>query len=164
MKHEYTADEARAWLLATGKYQRILSALERKYNAINERLPSARLSKLTGMPRGGAHDWQTDVDKLVDERRELAARMRKALTLIKAREDVIASIDRTEARMVLSALYLQGLRRKAAISALHMPHAPFDRWHARGLALVAGELTRRVERAPIAGTDAAAIYSAGVKI
>lgn len=161
MRHEYTTDEARAWLMAAHKYQRILAALERKYNAIEERLPSARLSKLTGMPRGGAHDWQTDVDKLVDERRELAVRMRKALTLIKAREDVIASIERPEPRKVLAALYLQGLGRITAMKVLQMPHAPFDRWHSRGLALVAGELTRRVERAPIAGTDAAAVYEMG---
>lgn len=160
MRHEYTVNEARAWLLAAGKYQRILSALERKYNAIEERLPSARLSKLTGMPRGGAHDWQTDVDKLVDERRELAARMRKTLALIKARESVIASIERPKPRKVLAALYLDGLTRAGCISALQMPSRTFDRLHSQGLALVALELTRRTERAPFAGTDAAAVYGA----
>lgn len=160
MRHEYTVNEARAWLLAAGKYQRILSALERKYNAIEERLPSARLSKLTGMPRGGAHDWQTDVDKLVDERRELAARICKAQVLIKARESVVGSIEQPKTRKVLAALYVQGLGRTTAIRVTQIPNRTFDRLHSQGLALVALELTRRTERAPFAGTDAAAVYGA----
>lgn len=161
MRHEYTVNEAKAWLLAAGKYQRILSALERKYNSLNERLPSARMSRLTGMPRGGAHDWQTDVDKLVDERRELAARMRKALALIRARESVINSLEQPKTRKVLMALYMQGLGRTTAIKATQIPHRTFDRLHAQGLALAAGELTRRTENAPFAGTDAAAVHGMG---
>ncbi|MBR4876269.1 MAG: hypothetical protein IKU14_00965 [Rhodocyclaceae bacterium] len=161
MRHEYTTDEARAWLLAGLKYQRILSALERKYNAIEERLPDARLSKLTGMPRGGAHDWQTDVDKLIDERRELAAKIRLTMARIKARREVINTIDAPHTRAVIAAYYLDGLTTGQVTRKLKRTQQTVYQQHQRGLALVAWELTRRAENAPYPGTDAAALWGCG---
>ena len=92
---------------ARGIDRRVDEATER-IDRLRAKLEAGRMSKITGMPRGGAEDWTMTADRLIDLERRVNAKIREMVRIKQAAMDVIDRVDEARLREVLELYYLDG--------------------------------------------------------
>lgn len=113
--------------------------LDREIESLTERCLRARAaaeritSVLTGMPRGGLHDWTDAVDKAIEYANRLADLMGQAVDTKLSIVQTIAGVDNADQRQVLSMRYLDGKSWQHIATKLHADRTTVWRWHVAAL-------------------------------
>lgn len=97
---------------------------------------AARAPNLTGMPRGGKHDWTDTVDKAVDLATAIEADIRE---LCRLKREINATIDRVEdykCRTLLELRYRNGYTWEQIAEVMHYDTRQLHRLHGKALLLV----------------------------
>ena len=87
--------------------RRIDEATER-VERLRAKLEAGRMSKITGMPRGGAEDWTMTADRLIDLERRVNAKIREMVRVKQSAMDVIDRVEEARLREVLELYYIDG--------------------------------------------------------
>lgn len=87
--------------------RRIDEAQERA-ERIRARLEAGRMSRVTGMPRGGVSDWTRTADRLIELEQRVNAQIREMVRWKLAAIDAIDQVDEARLRVVLELYYLDG--------------------------------------------------------
>ena len=75
---------------------------------LRAKLEAGRMSRITGMPRGGSEDWTATADKLIELEKRVNARIRDLCALKHAAMDAIDRLDEARLREVLELYYIDG--------------------------------------------------------
>ena len=70
-----------------------------------ERVLAARSPSLSGMPRGGQHDWTDAVDRVIDYTAEIDAEIRKLVRLKREIAETISAVEDDRYRVLLELRY-----------------------------------------------------------
>ena len=87
--------------------RRVDEATER-VDRLRAKLEAGRMSRITGMPRGGSEDWTATADKLIELEKRVNARIRELVRLKHAAMDAIDRVEDARLREVLELYYLDG--------------------------------------------------------
>ena len=87
--------------------RRVDEATER-VDRLRAKLEAGRMSRITGMPRGGREDWTATADKLIELEKRVNARIRDLCTLKHAAMDAIDHVAEARLREVLELYYIDG--------------------------------------------------------
>ena len=103
---------------------------------LRARLEAGRMSKITGMPRGGSEDWTATADKLIELERRVNARIRELVRLKHAAMDAIDAIDgadESRLREVLELYYIDGYSWERVAETMELDKRWVFRLHGRAL-------------------------------
>jgi HAMP domain-containing protein len=87
--------------------RRVDEASER-VERLRERLEAGRMSRLTGMPRGGSSDWTQTVDRLIELEQAVNERTRELVRWKLAAIDAIRAVEEPRLAEVLELYYIDG--------------------------------------------------------
>ena len=87
--------------------RRVDEATER-VDRLRAKLEAGRMSKISGMPRGGSEDWTATADKLIELERRVNARVRELVRWKLAAMDAIDLVEEANLREVLELYYIDG--------------------------------------------------------
>ena len=87
--------------------RRIDEATER-VERLRARLEAGRMSRLTGMPRGGGEDWTETADRLIELERVVNARVRDMCRVKRLAIEAIDRVEEARLREVLELYYIDG--------------------------------------------------------
>ena len=87
--------------------RRVDEATER-VDRLRAKLEDGRMSKITGMPRGGSEDWTATADKLIELEKRVNARIRELVRVKHLAMDAIDRVDEARLREVLELYYIDG--------------------------------------------------------
>ena len=87
--------------------RRVDETIERA-KRVRERLESGRLSRLTGLPRGGSSDWTLTADRLIELEQRVNDQTRKLVRLKLAAMDAIKAVEEPRLCEVLELYYIDG--------------------------------------------------------
>ena len=87
--------------------RRVDEATER-VDRLRAKLEAGRMSRITGMPRGGASDWTETVDRLIELEQGVNARIREMCRLKRLAQEAIDRVDEARLREVLELYYIDG--------------------------------------------------------
>ena len=87
--------------------RRVDEATER-VDRLRAKLEAGRMSRITGMPRGGSEDWTATADKVIELEKRVNARIRDLCALKHAAMDAIDQVDEARLREVLELYYIDG--------------------------------------------------------
>lgn len=97
------------------EFLRHVRTLDRRVDAATERterlrarLEAGRMSRITGMPRGGSGDWTITADSLIMLEQRENAEIREMIRWKMAAKDAIARVSASSQREVLELYYLNG--------------------------------------------------------
>ena len=124
---------------ADREIDRIVERLERTRAMVE----SGRMSRITGMPRGGAQDWTRTADQLIELERVVNARMRELIRWKLAAIDAIRSVDKARLRRVLELYYIDGYSWEDVAKRMRLCVRHVQRLH--GLALLKVKVPEEVE-------------------
>ena len=112
--------------------RRVDDATER-VDRLRAKLEAGRMSKITGMPRGGGEDWTATADKLIELEKRVNARIRELCALKHAAMDAIDRVDEARLREVLELYYLDGFNWEQVAQRMGLEVRQVFRLHGRGL-------------------------------
>ncbi len=107
--------------------------LEERLERISARLDAGRLSRLTGMPRGGGYDWTALADRKLELERKLISQLSEMVRLKSAAVDAIAAVENPRHRQVLELYYLDGLTWEAVAEEMGVEVRWVYRLHGKAL-------------------------------
>ena len=87
--------------------RRVDETIERA-ERVRSRLESGRLSRLTGLPRGGSSDWTLTADRLIELEQRVNDQTRKLVRLKLAAMDAIKAVEEPRLCEVLELYYIDG--------------------------------------------------------
>ena len=87
--------------------RRVDETMERA-ERVRARLESGRLSRLTGLPRGGSSDWALTADRLIELEQRVNDQTRKLVRLKLAAMDAIKAVEEPRLCEVLELYYIDG--------------------------------------------------------
>lgn len=87
--------------------RRIDEATER-LDRMRAKLEAGRLSRITGLPRGGTMDWTETADRIIELERRVNSKVRDMCRMKQAAMDAIDAIEEPKLREVLELYYLDG--------------------------------------------------------
>ena len=121
--------------------RRVDEATER-VDRLRAKLEAGRMSRITGMPRGGSEDWTATADKLIELERRVNARIRDLCALKHAAMDAIDRVEDARLREVLELYYLDGYTWDRVAETMELDVRQVFRLHGRGLQriVVPGEI------------------------
>ena len=115
--------------------RRVDEATER-VERLRARLEAGRMSRITGMPRGGSEDWTATADKLIELEKRVNARIRDLCALKHAAMDAINAIngkDEARLREVLELYYIDGYSWETVANVMDLDPRWVFRLHGRAL-------------------------------
>lgn len=92
---------------ARGIDRRVDEAMER-VDRLRAKLEAGRMSRITGMPRGGGEDWTATADRLIELEQRVNARIRELVRVKQAAMEAIDRVGEARLREVLELYYLDG--------------------------------------------------------
>lgn len=99
---------AKEFLRRAREVDRRVDEAQERVDRLRAKLEAGRMSKITGMPRGGSEDWTATADKLIELEKRVNARIRELCVLKHAAMDAIDRVDDARLREVLELYYLDG--------------------------------------------------------
>ena len=116
--------------------RRVDEAIERA-ERVRERLESGRMSRLTGLPRGGSSDWTLTADRLIELEQQVNARTRELVRLKLAAMEAIDRVEDARLREVLELYYIDGFSWEQVAQRMDRDKRWVFRLHGRALLKVA---------------------------
>ena len=118
--------------LARGADRRIDKAQER-VDRLRARLEAGRMSRITGMPRGGGEDWTETADTLIELERVVNARIREMCKVKRLAMEAIEAVEEMRYREVLELYYLDGYTWEKVAEQMEMSDRHVKRLHGKAL-------------------------------
>ena len=112
--------------------RRVDEATER-VDRLRAKLEAGRMSRITGMPRGGSEDWTATADKLIELEKRVNARIRDLCALKHSAMDAIDRVDEARLREVLELYYIDGFSWDQVAQRMELDVRQVFRLHGRGL-------------------------------
>ena len=112
--------------------RRVDEATER-VDRLRAKLEAGRMSKITGMPRGGSEDWTATADKLIELEQRVNARIRELVRVKHLAMDAIDRVDEARLREVLELYYIDGFSWEQVAQRMELDVRQVFRLHGRGL-------------------------------
>jgi len=112
--------------------RRIDRATER-VERLRAQVEAGRLSRLTGMPRGGTADWTDTADKLIELERAVNARVREMCKIKRLAMEAIDAITEMRYREVLELYYLDGYTWDKVAELMELDRRWVTRLHGKAL-------------------------------
>ena len=112
--------------------RRVDEATER-VDRLRAKLEAGRMSKITGMPRGGSEDWTATADKLIELERRVNARIRELVRVKHLAMDAIDRVDEARLREVLELYYIDGFSWDQVAERMELDKRWVFRLHGRAL-------------------------------
>lgn len=112
--------------------RRIDRATERA-ERLRARLEAGRLSKVTGMPRGGGSDWTETADKLIELERAVNARIREMCRIKRLAMEAIEAVEKMRYREVLELYYIDGYTWDKVAEIMELDRRWVTRLHGKAL-------------------------------
>lgn len=116
--------------------QRIEARIEER-RRLQEQVTAARSPQLTGMPRGGKHDWTDAVDRVVDLTASIDAEIRELCRLKREIGETIDRVEDARYRTLLELRYRSFYSWEQIAEAMH--------YDVRWIYLLHGEALQRVK-------------------
>lgn len=117
---------------ARGADRRIDKAQER-VERLRARLEAGRMSRITGMPRGGGKDWTETADMLIDLEKEVNARIREMCRQKRLAMEAIEAVEEARYREVLELYYLSGYTWDKVAETMQLDRRWVTRLHGKAL-------------------------------
>lgn len=118
--------------LARGADRRIDKAQER-VDRLRARLEAGRMSRITGMPRGGGEDWTNTADTLIELERVVNARIREMCKIKRLAMEAIEAVEEMRYREVLELYYLDGYTWEQVADTMHYTTRNVTMLHGKAL-------------------------------
>ena len=112
--------------------RRVDEATER-VDRLRAKLEAGRMSKITGMPRGGSEDWTATADKLIELEKRVNARIRELVRVKHLAMDAIDRVDEARLREVLELYYIDGYSWEQVAQLMDLDKRWVFRLHGRAL-------------------------------
>ena len=112
--------------------RRVDEATER-VDRLRAKLEAGRMSKITGMPRGGSEDWTATADKLIELEKRVNARIRELVRVKHLAMDAIDRVDEARLREVLELYYIDGFAWKDVAERMKLEERQVFRLHGKAL-------------------------------
>lgn len=112
--------------------RRVGEATER-VDRLRAKLEAGRMSKITGMPRGGSEDWTATADKLIELEKRVNARIRELCALKHAAMDAIDRVEDARQCEVLELYYIDGYKWEQVAERMGLDERQVFRLHGRAL-------------------------------
>ena len=116
--------------------RRIDEATER-VERLRAKLEAGRMSRVTGMPRGGGQDWTETADALIELEREVNARIREMVRWKLAAIDAIRQVEEPRFAEVLELYYIDGFNWNQVAQRMGITERHAQRLHGEALFRVA---------------------------
>lgn len=118
--------------MARGMDRRIDRATER-VERLRARLEAGRMSRITGMPRGGGEDWTETADRLIELEQIVNARVREMCKIKRLAMEAIEAVEEMRYREVLELYYLDGFTWEKVAEQMQMSDRHVKRLHGKAL-------------------------------
>ena len=115
--------------------RRVDEATER-VERLRERLEAGRMSRLTGMPRGGSGDWTQTADRLIELEQAVNERTRELVRWKLAAIDAIRQVEEPRLAEVLELYYIDGFTWEQVAERMSITERWVQILHGRALQMV----------------------------
>ena len=112
--------------------RRVDETIERA-ERVRARLESGRLSRLTGLLRGGSSDWTLTADRLIELEQRVNDQTRKLVRLKLAAMDAIKAVEEPRLCEVLELYYIDGFDWEYVAQRMAVDIRSVFRWHGKAL-------------------------------
>lgn len=127
---------AKEFLRRARDVDRRVDEAQERVDRLRARLEAGRLSRVTGMPRGGGADWTETADRLIELERVVNARTREWVRLKLDAIDAIRSVEEPRLAEVLELYYIDGLTWEQVAQRMGLDVRWVYRLHGRALMCV----------------------------
>ena len=125
---------AKEFLRRARDVDRRVDEAQERVDRLRARLEAGRLSRVTGMPRGGGADWTETADRLIELERRVTTQTKEMVTWKLAAIDAIESVPEMRLREVLELYYLDGYTWQQVAQRMELSDRHVQRLH--GIALL----------------------------
>ena len=127
---------AKEFLRRARDVDRRVDEAQERVDRLRARLEAGRLSRVTGMPRGGGADWTETADRLIELERVVNARTRDWVRWKLDAIDAIRSVEEPRLAEVLELYYIDGLTWEQVAQRMGVDVRTVYRLHGRALLMV----------------------------
>ena len=99
---------AKEFLRRARSVDRRVDEASERVERLRERLEAGRMSRLTGMPRGGSGDWTQTADRLIELEQAVNQRTRELVRWKLSAIDAIRQVEEPRLAEVLELYYIDG--------------------------------------------------------
>ena len=124
---------AKEFLRQARDVDRRVDEAQERVDRLRARLEAGRLSRVTGMPRGGGADWTETADRLIELERVVNARTREWVRWKLDAIDAIRSVGEPRLAEVLELYYIDGLTWEQVAQRMGLDQRWVYRLHGRAL-------------------------------
>ena len=127
---------AKEYLRRARDVDRRVDEAQERVDRLRAKLEAGRLSRVTGMPRGGGADWTETADRLIELERVVNARTREWVRWKLDAIDAIRSVGEPRLEEVLELYYIDGLTWEQVAQRMGLDQRWVYRLHGRALMCV----------------------------
>ena len=127
---------AKEFLRRARDVDRRVDEAQERVDRLRARLEAWRLSRVTGMPRGGGADWTETADRLIELERVVNARTREWVRWKLDAIDAIRSVGEPRLAEVLELYYIDGMTWEQVAQRMGVDVRTVYRLHGRALLMV----------------------------
>lgn len=127
---------AKEFLRRARTVDRRVDEAQERVDRLRARLEAGRLSRVTGMPRGGGADWTETADRLIELEKVVNARTREWVRWKLAAIDAIRAVEEPRLAEVLELYYIDGMTWEQVAQRMGVDVRTVYRLHGRALLMV----------------------------
>ena len=127
---------AKEFLRRARSVDRRVDEASERVERLRERLEAGRMSRLTGMPRGGSGDWTQTADRLIELEQAVNARTRELVRWKLAAIDAIRQVEEPRLAEVLELYYIDGFTWEQVAQRMGLDLRWVYRLHGKALMMV----------------------------
>lgn len=127
---------AKEFLRRARDVDRRVDEAQERVDRLRAQLEAGRLSRVTGMPRGGGADWTETADRLIELERRVTTQTKEMVAWKLAVIDAIESVSEMRLREVLELYYLDGYTWQQVAQRMGVDVRTVYRLHGRALLMV----------------------------
>ena len=124
---------AKEFLRRARSVDRRVDEASERVERLRERLEAGRMSRLTGMPRGGSGDWTQTADRLIELEQAVNQRTRELVRWKLAAIDAIRAVEEPRLAEVLELYYIDGFTWEQVAERMGLDLRWVYRLHGKGL-------------------------------
>jgi len=127
---------AKEFLRRARSVDRRVDEASERVERLRERLEAGRMSRLTGMPRGGSGDWTQTADRLIELEQAVNERTRELVRWKLAAIDAIRQVEEPRLAEVLELYYIDGFTWEQVAQRMGLDLRWVYRLHGKALMMV----------------------------